>query len=118
MGAVAVDYDPRRPDVRADPFPVFHRLLISAANRDPRQFPEPDRLDLARADNRHLAFGYGIHFCVGAPLARLEAQLALPALIRRLDGLALQSDALEWIDSLIFRGVRALPVGFRVVDRI
>jgi cytochrome P450 len=87
-------------------------LMIGAANRDPRQFADPDRLDLRRADNRHIAFGYGIHFCVGAPLARLEAQLALPALIGRLDGLALAPGRLEWLDSLIFRGVKSLPVGF------
>jgi cytochrome P450 len=88
-------------------------LMIGAANRDPRQFADPDRLDLRRADNRHLAFGHGIHFCVGAPLARLEAQLALPALIGRLDGLTLAPGPLEWLDSVVFRGVKSLRVGFR-----
>jgi cytochrome P450 len=87
-------------------------LMINAANRDPRQFVDPDRLDLRRGDNRHLAFGHGPHFCVGAPLARLEAQVALPALIGRLPGLELATDRLEWLDSLIFRGVAALPVRF------
>jgi hypothetical protein len=85
-------------------------LMINAANRDPRQFSAPDCLDLRRADNRHLAFGYGIHFCLGASLARLEGQIALPALLSRFPGLALRTDAPEWLDSLVFRGVRSLPV--------
>jgi len=85
-------------------------LMINAANRDPAQFREPDRLDLGRADNRHLAFGHGIHFCLGAPLARLEGQLALPALLRRFPGLRAQGGAPEWLDSLVFRGMRSLPV--------
>jgi cytochrome P450 len=85
-------------------------LMISAANRDPRQFPDPDRLDLRRADNRHLGFGHGIHFCLGAPLARLEGQIALPALLGRFPGLAPGRAAPEWLDSLVFRGMRSLPV--------
>jgi cytochrome P450 len=85
-------------------------LMINAANRDPAQFAEPDRLDLGRADNRHLAFGHGIHFCLGAPLARLEGQLALPALLARFPGLRPQGGAPEWLDSLVFRGMRSLPV--------
>ena len=88
-------------------------LMIQAANRDPRQFPDPDRLDLGRVENRHLAFGHGLHFCVGAPLARLEAQLAFPALLARLDRAEAALDRLEWLDSLVFRGVRALPVRLR-----
>jgi len=86
--------------------------MINAANRDPRQFAEPDRLDLARANNRHIAFGYGIHFCLGAPLARLEAQIALPALLRALGEPALDIGELTWLDSLVFRGVKSLPVTF------
>jgi cytochrome P450 len=85
-------------------------LMINAANRDPRQFTEPERLDLRRADNRHLAFGHGIHFCLGAPLARLEGQIALPALLARFPKLALRPDAPEWLESLVFRGMRSLPV--------
>lgn len=88
-------------------------LMINAANRDPRQFDDPDRLDVAREPNRHVAFGAGIHFCVGAPLARLEAQIAVPALLAALPDLALGSAQLDWLDSLVFRGVRSLPVTFR-----
>ncbi len=87
-------------------------VMINAANRDPAEFESPDRLDLARRPNRHLAFGYGIHFCLGAPLARLEARTALSALLRRMPDLALAAERPEWIDSLVFRGLRALPVRF------
>jgi cytochrome P450 len=87
-------------------------LMLSAANRDPARFPEPDRLDLRRPDNHHVAFGHGIHFCIGAPLARLEGQIALTTIVRRLTDLTLLTDTPEWLDSLVFRGVRSLPVGF------
>lgn len=92
-------------------------LVLNAANRDPEQFPEPDRLDLGRDPNRHIAFGYGIHFCLGAPLARLEARIALPRLAARLPSLTLATPELEWIDSLVFRGMKALPVRFRASAR-
>jgi cytochrome P450 len=91
-------------------------LMINAANRDPRQFAEPDRVDIHRDPNRHLAFGYGIHFCIGAPLARLEAQIAIPALLRRLPDLELATDELAWIDSLVFRGLRSLPLVFTSIS--
>ncbi len=84
--------------------------VIGAANRDPAQFPDPDRLDLGRVDNRHIAFGFGIHFCLGAPLARLEGQVALGTLARRLPALALATDTLEWRESQVLRGLKALPV--------
>jgi cytochrome P450 len=90
--------------------------LVNAANRDPRQFAEPDRLDLRRRENRHLAFGAGIHFCLGAPLARLEAQIAFPAILARWPAITLAADRLEWLDSLVFRGVRALPVAIRIAQ--
>jgi cytochrome P450 len=84
---------------------------IGAANRDPARFADPDRLDLARADNRHLAFGKGIHFCLGAPLARVEGQIAIPALLRRFPHLEVATDSLRWTGSFL-RGVVELPVRF------
>jgi cytochrome P450 len=71
-------------------------LMLGAANRDPEQFPEPDQLHLRRDPNRHMAFGLGIHYCIGAPLARLEAQIALPRILDRFPGLHLRSQQLEW----------------------
>jgi len=86
--------------------------FIGAADRDPAQFADPDRLDLTRADNRHVAFGWGIHFCLGAPLARVEGQIAISALVRRLPKLALATDKPEYRQSLTLRGLKALPVSF------
>jgi cytochrome P450 len=85
----------------------------AVADRDPAQFPGPDRLDVARTDNAHLAFGHGIHYCLGAPLARLEGQIAIGTVLRRLPNLALAVpfDELQWqIASL--RGPKHLPVTF------
>jgi cytochrome P450 len=86
--------------------------FIGAADRDPAQFPDPDRLDLTRGDNRHIAFGWGIHFCLGAPLARLEGQIAIDALVRRLPRLELVDDKAEYRQSLTLRGLKTLPVKF------
>jgi pimeloyl-[acyl-carrier protein] synthase len=86
--------------------------VIGAANRDPAHFPDPDRLDLARGDNRHLAFGWGIHFCLGAPLARLEGQIAIKALAQRLPGLTLATERPAWRPASALRGLAALPVTF------
>jgi hypothetical protein len=86
--------------------------MLNAANRDPRQFVNPETLDVARKENRHLAFGQGIHFCIGAPLARMEAKLAIMAILQRCPNLALQSMPLNWSNSLVLRGVRSLPVSF------
>ena len=87
-------------------------LVLGAANRDPEQFADPDRLDIGRRENRPIAFGHGIHFCLGAPLARIEAQIAFATLLRRLPGLRLETDVLEWEPSLSFRGLTRLPVAF------
>ena len=86
--------------------------FIGAADRDPAQFPEPDRLDIGRTDNRHIAFGWGIHFCLGAPLARVEGQIAINTLVRRLPKLALATEAPAFRQSLTLRGLSALPVTF------
>jgi cytochrome P450 len=87
-------------------------LMLAAANRDPAQFAEPDRLDVARRDNRHVSFGQGHHFCFGAPLARLEGAVAIATVLRRLPGLRLEAENLEWHESFAFRGVKSLPVAF------
>jgi pimeloyl-[acyl-carrier protein] synthase len=84
--------------------------FLGAANRDPGHFPEPDRLDVTRDEPRHLAFGYGIHYCLGAPLARLEAQVALDALLRRFPELELEDPTPAWRPSSTLRGLVALPV--------
>jgi pimeloyl-[acyl-carrier protein] synthase len=86
--------------------------VLGAANRDPAQFPDPDLLDLARAPNRHIAFGGGIHFCLGAPLARVEARIAIGALLARLPGLALGPEAPVRRDTVTLRGLASLPVSF------
>ena len=89
---------------------------MGAANRDPERFPDPDRLDITRKDNRHLAFGAAAHFCFGAPLARIEGQIALGTLLRRLPDLRLLEGPLTWIPNLGFRGLTRLPVAFTSRD--
>jgi cytochrome P450 len=86
--------------------------FIGAADRDPAQFPDPDRLDIGRADNRHIAFGWGIHFCLGAPLARVEGQIAINTLVQRFPQLALATETPEFSQSLTLRGLKSLPVTF------
>ncbi len=86
--------------------------IIGAANRDPAQFSDPERLDVARRENRHIAFGFGIHFCLGAPLARVEGQIAIGTLLRRLPALELASAQPEWRESSVLRGLKALQVTF------
>src|SRR5581483_301079 len=90
--------------------------VMAAANRDPAKFADPDRLDLTRENNRHLAFGWAAHFCFGAPLARMEGQIAFATLLRRLPGLQLEPAKLEWRENLGLRGLKALPVSFAGVN--
>lgn len=87
-------------------------LLLGAANHDPAQFPNPDSLDLGRANNHHGAFAFGPHYCLGAPLARLEAQIAIPTLFTRFPDLRLASEEVEWQQNFVLRGLKTLPVGF------
>lgn len=89
-----------------------HRVFAfaNAANRDPAQFPDADRFDLGRTPNAHLTFGHGIHFCLGAPLARLEGEIALRQVVARFPAIRLLDPAPSWHDSLILRGLKALPI--------
>jgi cytochrome P450 len=89
--------------------------VIGAANHDPERFPDPDHLHLDREDNRHLAFGWGGHFCFGAPLARLEAQIVFRTILRRFRKLTLEPGPLMWRHNMGFRGLEALPVTFEAV---
>jgi cytochrome P450 len=86
------------------------RLLLAAANRDPSQFPDPERFDASRRPNRHLAFGQGIHYCLGAPLAVVEAQIAFQTLLRRLPEPEPAFEEPEWGQSFILRGLKRLPI--------
>ncbi|MCP9933121.1 cytochrome P450 [Cyanobium sp. Candia 9D4] len=87
-------------------------LMFAAANRDPARFPDPDRLDVRRRLDVHLAFGHGPHVCLGAALARMEAQVAFTALLRRCSGLQLTDEPLAYQDNLELRGLKGLPVVF------
>ena len=85
---------------------------FAAANRDPEQFAAPEQLDILRKPNRHLAFGHGLHYCVGAALARLEGQIAISTILSRLPGLRLETEDLEWNRNFTLRGLKSLPVAF------
>ena len=89
-------------------------VVLAAGNRDPERFVNPDRLDIRRGDKAHLAFGWADHFCFGAPLARIEAQIAFGTILRRLRNLELASDDLVWRDNFGLRGLQALPIRFAV----
>ncbi len=88
-------------------------LMMNAANRDPRAYQDPDRLDLTRNGVPHLTFGFGAHICLGFPLARLEGQIALPALLGRWRRIELATPQLQWVDSMVLRGVQAMPLRVR-----
>lgn len=94
-------------------------LVLAAASRDPDRYTDPDRVDLTRPADRHPGFGHGPHFCLGAPLARLETELALGTLLRRLPGLRLAVDAddLQWRPNPLQRRLTALPVTYTAVHR-
>ncbi|ETA00973.1 cytochrome P450 [Frankia sp. CcI6] len=97
----------------------FVHLSLSSAGHDPEAYDEPERFDVTRSPNHHLAFGHGAHFCVGAPLGRLQGDIAFTTLLRRLPGfeLAVRQDEVEWLaDSSLSRGLRALPI--RVRERL
>jgi len=87
---------------------------LASANRDETQFPNPDTLDITRENNKHLGFGQGAHYCVGAPLARMEAQIAINTLLRRMPNLRLKvsPENLRWRKGLVLRGLESLPVTF------
>jgi cytochrome P450 len=85
-------------------------LLLGAANRDPEQFPDPDRLDVSRPDNKHIAFGLGVHFCLGAPLARLEGRNVFEALLRRAPGMRLDGPRPRYRQNFNLRGLESLQV--------
>jgi cytochrome P450 len=86
--------------------------MLGAANRDPAIFPDPDRLDISRQSGRHIAFGYGIHFCIGAPLARIEAAVVFSSLLRRFPVLRLKEGKVAWREEIVFRGLNSLMVQF------
>jgi len=87
-------------------------LIIGSANRDPQMFPHPDKFDITRTNNKHLAFGHSIHFCLGAALARLEAQIAFKAILDKIFDIQLMTDKLQWREDLALRGLKSLPLQF------
>ena len=97
---------------RQIPAGIEVNLVLGAANRDPLQFGDADRLDIARLDNRHVAFGHGAHFCLGAPLARLEAQVAFSRLVERFPSLRAAGEPESWRPGLVLRGLSTLPILF------
>jgi cytochrome P450 len=103
----AVDVEVGGKTIEAGQHVIF---ILGSANRDPDVFADPDTLDITRPDVRHLSFGGGIHFCVGAPLARLEGEIAFESLVTEFPGLRLSGEDLEWREMLVLHGLKALPV--------
>jgi cytochrome P450 family 107 subfamily K polypeptide 1 len=95
------------------PAGAFMMVLLGSGNRDPDQFDEPERFDVTRTPNNHLGLGFGIHHCLGAPLARMETQVALNSLVRRAPDLALAVDDVTYKTNVVLRGMTALPVSMR-----
>ena len=111
----------RRTPVAAKPWPLHGRtiqpgdrvfLMLNAANRDERAYPNADVVDLDRDGPPHLTFGFGMHICLGFPLARLEGQVALPKVLAKWPRIecAVPFEKLEWLDSMVFRGMKGLPL--------
>ena len=88
-------------------------LMLGAANRDPAQFPDPDRFDITRQNNRHVAFGQGPHYCAGAALGRLEALIAIQSTLARFPRLRLLDPTPEWFENSVLRGLKRLPLAVR-----
>jgi hypothetical protein len=84
--------------------------MMNAANRDERAYPHPDRVDLDRSGPAHLTFGFGPHICLGFPLARLEGQIAIPAVLARWQHIEAMPGPIEWMDSMVLRGMNAFPI--------
>ena len=91
--------------------------VMAAGNRDPQRFPEPDRFDITRKDNRHLSFGWAAHFCFGAALARIEGQVCFEEMVRRLPDWSLEEDRLVWRTNLGLRGLQSLHINFSTAGR-
>jgi cytochrome P450 len=109
MGRIALEPIPLRGQTIAAGDRVF--LMLAAANRDPEQFVDPERFDIGRIDNRHLSFGLGPHYCLGATLGRLEARIAIPRLFERLPKLRLpEIFRARWLENLTVRGLEELPL--------
>ncbi len=87
-------------------------IVLAAANRDPNRFPDPDRVDLTRTDNRHLAFGWASHYCFGSPLSRMSGQIAFNTLLRRLPGVALVTENPVWRENIAMHGMTELRISF------
>ncbi len=85
-------------------------FMLGSANHDPAQFADPDQFQITRRENKHIAFGLGPHFCLGAPLARLEAQVTLPILLARYPQLSSPVERIHWRKNPVFLGVESLPI--------